>query len=187
LEDGVVGTMMGGMVCDDEVLRALVAAAAEGDNVALGELVRGTQPTVWRVCSALGSAGEEADLVQETYLRAMRSVRSYRGDAPVAVWLTSIARHVCADDVRKRQRRRRLVERLVDSAHDHGVAAPQFLDDVLTGLDPDRREAFLLTQFVGLSYEEAAEVLGCAIGTIRSRVSRARSDLAAIVEQAESG
>lgn len=51
------------------------------------------------------------------------------------------------------------------------------IDDLLRGLDSDRREAFVLTQLVGLSYEEAADAIGCPIGTIRSRVARARNQL----------
>ncbi len=172
---------------DDDLLRSLVASAAEGDNVALGALIRETQPIVWRVCTALGSGGDEEDLVQETYLRAMRSVGSYRGDAPVTVWLLSIARFVCADEVRRRQRRRKLVDRLIASTYEHHVSPPQAFDDILSVLTPDRRQAFLLTQYAGLSYEEAAVVLGCPIGTIRSRVSRARSDLAAAIAHAEAG
>jgi RNA polymerase sigma-70 factor (ECF subfamily) len=170
---------------DDERLRLLVAAAAEGDNVAVGELVRCTQPMVWRVCSALGTAGEEADLVQETYLRALRSLSSYRGDSPVMSWLLSVARHVCADDVRRRQRRRRLADRLAAHERDACVPGPEVVDDVLVWLDADRRAAFVLTQYLGLSYAEAADVLGCPIGTIRSRVSRAREDLAALVRRIE--
>ena len=177
--------MMACVTVDDERLRLLVAAAVEGDNAAVGELVRCTQPMVWRVCSALGSAGEEADLVQETYLRALRSLPSYRGDSPVVPWLLAVARHVCADDVRRRQRRRRLADRLAAHAGDAYVPGPEVVDDMLGRLDTDRREAFLLTQYVGLSYEEAASVLGCPIGTIRSRVSRAREDLAALVRRSE--
>lgn len=64
-------------------LRHLAEAAAHGDDVALVHLVRHTQPLVWHVCTALGSPGEQEDLVQESYLRAVRSLRSYRGDAPV--------------------------------------------------------------------------------------------------------
>ena len=59
------------------------------------------------------------------------------------------------------------------------------LDDLLTGLDDDRREAFVLTQVLGLQYDEAAEVLGVPIGTIRSRVSRARGDLLDALDQRE--
>lgn len=173
------------MTLDDERLRLLVDAAVEGDNVAVGELVRCTQPMVWRVCSALGTAGEEADLVQETYLRALRALPSYRGDAPVMAWLLAVARHVCADDVRRRQRRRRLIQRLAANAQETSVPGPELVDDVLAHLDSDRREAFVLTQYVGLSYEEAASVLGCPIGTIRSRVSRARADLIALMSRSE--
>jgi RNA polymerase sigma-70 factor (ECF subfamily) len=56
---------------------------------------------------------------------------------------------------------------------------------LIDGLHPDRREAFVLTQLVGLSYDEAAEVLGCPIGTIRSRVARARADLLQTLSAAE--
>lgn len=175
---------------DDDVLARLVAAAAEGDNVAFGDLVRRTQDVVWRLCAALGSQGEEEDLVQETYLRAVRSIGTYRGDAPVRVWLLSIARRVCADHVRRRQRHRRLIDRAIhfssrdvtSSAH---ATAPDVTGDLLDVLDPDRRAAFVATQVLGLSYEEAAAVLDCPIGTIRSRVARARAQLLEAVEQSE--
>ena len=147
--------------------------------MAIGELVRLTQPAVWQVCQALGSPGEVEDLVQDTYLRALGGLDRYRGDAPVRVWLLSIARRVCADHVRSRQRRRRLVDRLARHATAGGRARRRRSSTTCWRLiDADRREAFVLTQLVGLSYEEAADVVGCPIGTIRSRVARARADLA---------
>lgn len=166
----------------DDPLRLVAAAAVEGDNAAVGELVRRTQAAVWQVCAALGSAGEVEDLVQETYLRALRALPRFRGDAPVRLWLLSIARRTCADHVRRRQRQRRLLERLTGDAaagSDVGVdpASPAAASQLVDRLDPHRREAFVLTQLVGLSYEEAAHVAGCPIGTIRSRVARARADL----------
>ena len=170
----------------DDQLRALVDAAREGDNVAVRELVRRTQPTIWRLCNVLGSPGEEDDLVQDTYLRAFRSLPTYRGDAPITAWLLTIARRVCADHVRTRVRERRAVGALAHAADETCVAAPgnstwQLLDSI----DPDRREAFVLTQVAGLSYEETAELLDCPIGTIRSRVARARADLVVEVRAAE--
>lgn len=158
-------------------------AAVEGDNVALGEVVRRTQDSVSRLCAALGSAGEEEDLVQETYLRAFNSLSGYRGDAPVQVWLLSIARRVCADHVRRRQRQRRLINRITQHTSSQDVAAHEIGSDLLDVLDADRCEAFVLTQLVGLSYENAATVIGCPIGTVRSRVSRARSDLLSAARQ----
>lgn len=170
---------------DDDVLRELAAAAVEGDGVAIAELVRRTQPAIWKVCSALGSPGETEDLVQETYLRAVRALPGFRGEAPVRTFLMAIARRTCADHVRRRQRQRRLLDRLRAEAHPAHQPPPE-VDDLVDRLDPDRREAFVLTQLAGLSYEEAATVVGCPIGTIRSRVARARAELAAAVERAVS-
>jgi RNA polymerase sigma-70 factor, ECF subfamily len=172
-------------VIPDDPLRAYVDAALEGDDVAVGELVRLTQPAVWQVCVALGSPGEVEDLVQDTYVRALGGLARYRGDAPVRVWLLAIARRVCADHVRRRQRRRRLLARVGCHTTTDGVPAPEVVDDLLDVLSDDRREAFVLTQLVGLSYEEAAAVVGCPIGTIRSRVARARADLLVAVARAD--
>lgn len=167
-------------------LRPLVDAAANGDNRALTELVRCTQPTVWRVCQALGDPADVDDLVQDTYLRALRSLPSYRGDAPVSAWLVAIARNTCADHVRRRQRQRRMVERITPSAEEPPVVAhTDHLHDLLQSLDEDRRDAFVLTQLAGFSYEDAAASLGCPIGTIRSRVARARMDLVRLYEAAD--
>jgi RNA polymerase sigma-70 factor (ECF subfamily) len=173
-------------MADDLQLRAYVDAAREGDDVAVRELVRRTQPAIWRLCNVLGSAGDEEDLVQETYLRAFRSLSTYRGEAPIHAWLLSIARRVCADHVRGRVRQRRLLSALTDSVDDEWSPAPGNPTWALLGaIDPDRREAFVLTQLVGLPYEEAAVVLDCPVGTIRSRVSRARAELAGEVLAAE--
>jgi RNA polymerase sigma-70 factor, ECF subfamily len=180
-----------GRVLDDDPLARLAAAAREGDDVAVAELVRRTQPAVWHLCTALGSSGETEDLVQETYLRALKALPRFRGEAPVRLWLLSIARRTCADHVRRRQRRRRLMDRVLrdavmttESARTTGEAVT---DGLLDALDPDRRDAFVLTQLVGLSYDEAAVVAGCPIGTIRSRVARARADLQALVLAAGAG
>jgi len=175
---------MAAVTASDDPLRRFVDAALEGDDVAVGELVRLTQPAVWQVCVALGSSGEVEDLVQETYLRALGALPRYRADAPVRVWLLAIARRVCADHVRRRQRRRRLFERVSSHTTALDVPAHEVVDDLLDVLDADRREAFVLTQLVGLSYEEAAAVVGCPIGTIRSRVARARADLMTAVSRA---
>ena len=104
---------------------------------------------------------------------------------PVQVWILSIARRVCADDIRRRSRRRRLMDRMSrysqEAVAHHEDAS---MDELLDALEPERRDAFVLTQVLGLSYQEAAEVMECPIGTVRSRVARARMDLAGMLEQA---
>lgn len=169
----------------EERLDELLERAAEGDDRALALLVRRTQQDVWRLCSALGSAGEVDDLVQETYLRAIPNIGSYRGDASVRSWLLAIARNVCADHVRRRQRERRLIDRLRSRTTEPVAPEPALPMPSLEHLSPERREAFVLTQLLDLSYEDAAAIVGCPVGTIRSRVFRAREDLTAALGRDE--
>lgn len=162
----------------DEWTRLALDARA-GDEDAVAAFVRATQADVWRLCAHLGDRDQADDLAQEVFLRTLRSLRSFRGDSPVRPWLFSIVRRVVADDIGSRQRRRREPLAEVGPVPDHQdeVALTALLD----GLAEDRRLAFVLTQVLGLSYAEAAEAVGCPIGTIRSRVARAREDLAAML------
>ncbi len=165
-------------VVDD--LTALAMAAQGGDRGALERLVRDTQADVWRLCAHLVDRASADDLTQDTYARAIGSLHRFRAEAPVKVWLLSIARRVCADSIRSSVRRRNLLARLPRPvAGEPPSAGHTELDTLVAALDDDRRTAFVLTQVLGLSYQEAADVCGCPVGTIRSRVSRARGDLAA--------
>jgi RNA polymerase sigma-70 factor (ECF subfamily) len=166
-------------------LEELAVAAARGDAVAFADLVRLTQADVWRACAALVDAQSADDLVQETYLRAHRSLSRFAGDSSWRTWLLSIARHVCVDEIRSRTRRRRL---LAAQPPRDAVVEPDRAVDLqllVAGLAAERREAFVLTQLIGLSYDEAAAVAGCAVGTIRSRVARARTDLIVAMRDAD--
>ena len=169
----------------NDPLRDLLDKAVEGDDRALGELVRRTQADMWQFCTAMGSPGEEEDLVQETYLRAMKSISSFRGEAQVRSWLFAIARNVCADHVRRKVRDRNLIDRIALRGIESSTPAPELRNELLDHLNKERREAFALTQILDLSYEEAARILGCPVGTIRSRVSRARADLASALSASQ--
>ncbi|MCW2497118.1 sigma-70 family RNA polymerase sigma factor [Jatrophihabitans sp.] len=158
---------------DDATAAAL--RARRGDAAAASAFVRATQADVWRLCAHLGSRQSADDLTQETYARAFTSLHRFAGRSSVRTWLLGIARHVCADAVRSAVRERALpAER---ERHGSDPADSVALRALLDGLDPDRREAFVLTQIVGLSYAEAADVCSCPVGTIRSRVARARDAL----------
>ena len=169
----------------EQDLTVLAFAAARGDRDALTDLIRATQRDVQRFLAPLTDAADVEDLAQETFLRAVRALPEFAGRSSVRTWLFAIARRVAADDVRRATRRPR-VAALADwqsSAESADAGAhPRFdeqhaLHDLLAGLAPERREAFVITQVSGLSYAEAAEVCGCPVGTIRSRVARAREDL----------
>jgi RNA polymerase sigma-70 factor, ECF subfamily len=166
----------------------LLLDAQRGDRRAFEQFIGETQADVWRLCRYLGDARDADDLAQETYERAIRSLHRYRCEGPATSWLLTIARRVCVDHSRRQQRRRRRDGRAINDAIAGGGfgvaiqpdgAGQVVLQDMVDALDDDRRAAFVLTQILGLQYAEAAEILGCPIGTVRSRVSRARLDLVA--------
>ncbi|WP_375479239.1 sigma-70 family RNA polymerase sigma factor [uncultured Jatrophihabitans sp.] len=151
--------------------------ARRGDATAAAAFVRATQADVWRLCAHLGSVEQADDLTQDTYARAFSSLHRFLGRSSARTWLLAIARRVCADAVRAAQReRRRPAQRAEQVADPSGSVAMRAL---VSALEPERREAFVLTQVLGLSYAEAADVCSCPVGTIRSRVARARADLVA--------
>jgi RNA polymerase sigma-70 factor, ECF subfamily len=158
-------------------LSSLLTRARDGDERALAEFVTVMYPPIWRFCAHLVGRLDAEDATQETFLAAWRALPQFRGEASARTWLFVIARR-CAD--RMVQRRRRWVE-LADvmsppASNLHPETATE-IDQLLAGLQPDQRLAIVLTQVIGLSYAEAAAVCECPIGTIRSRVARARKEL----------
>jgi RNA polymerase sigma-70 factor, ECF subfamily len=168
-------------------LNDLARAAGRGDRAAMARLVQQTQGDVWRLCAHLVDPASADDLTQDTFLRAIPALRKFRGDAPVRTWLLAIARRACAAEIGARSRDRRLTARV--AALPAGTLSQPPIEpgaqaaaaDLLAGLEPDRRAAFLLTQMLGCTYADAAAICGCPVGTIRSRVARAREDLDAMV------
>jgi RNA polymerase sigma-70 factor, ECF subfamily len=169
----------------DEWTRLALAARGSRDRCALEAFVLATHDDVWRLCAHLGDREHADDLTQETYVRVLRSLPLFRGDSPVRAWLFSIVRRVVADDIASRQRRR---QRQQDLPHGRDPESPDHqgsvtLQHLLGSLDDDRRAAFVLTQVLGYSYADAAETCGVPIGTIRSRVARARDSLVALLDE----
>jgi RNA polymerase sigma-70 factor, ECF subfamily len=164
----------------DEVT-ALALAARSGDHLALSSFIRLTWSDVVRLVIAVAGDDLAEDAAQDTYVRAIRALPAYRGDAGARTWLLSIARRAAVDAVRVASRRRRLTRLLADRAEPATVEVSlgdsALTDELLTRLDPDRRTAFVLTQLLGFDYAGAAAVCECPVGTIRSRVARARDQL----------
>lgn len=176
------------MSAPDEVTE-LALAAARGDRVALSEFIRRTQADVWRYLSRLSHPNLADDLTQETYLRVLSALAAFEGRSSARVWLLAIARRVVVDRIRHERARPQLFggESWFD-LKDSLRASTHFsnnleVEELLSVLEPARREAIVLTQLLGFSYAEAALISGCAVGTIRSRVARARAELVAAVER----
>jgi RNA polymerase sigma-70 factor, ECF subfamily len=158
----------------------LAQASMLGEPGAFEAFVNASYDQVWRLCAAVVDAEAADDLAQETYARCGRALRQFRGEAPARTWLLAIARRACMDELRSRARRRRNSAVFCGTGQvpvEPDAAQSVVVADLLGRLDPDRRAAFVLTQLLRLSYQEASDVCGCPVGTIRSRVARARADL----------
>jgi RNA polymerase sigma-70 factor (ECF subfamily) len=165
-----------------DALTRWAISASGGDARDLDQLVDATYEQVWRLCAKLVDDQCADDLAQDTFVRAVRALPNFRGEASARTWLLTIARNTCMDELRNRTRQRRRDATLARNLATQvivkdDVAQGLAVADVLAGLAPERKEAFVLTQLLGLTYAEAAQICSCPPGTIRSRVARARSDL----------
>ena len=175
-------------------LTRLFLAARDGDRTALLHAVRASQADVWRLVAHLVGPDDADDVTQDTFVRAWKALPAFRGDSSARTWLLTIARRACADAVRRNVRRRRLHRRAEEQTDltRHGGATGDHADvhavhALIDALPCDQRTAFVLTQVVGCSYAESAAVCGVPIGTIRSRVARAREQLLEDLRDAETG
>ncbi|WP_323809134.1 sigma-70 family RNA polymerase sigma factor [Kitasatospora acidiphila] len=178
---------------DDERLTSLALTAGQGRPEDVERFVRATHRDVWRFVAHLTDVESADDLTQETFLRALRGLPAFAGRSSARTWLLSIARRTVVDRYRSAAARPRCSsladwEEAVELQPCSAVVFEEqvVLADLLTLVPTRQRDAFVLTQVVGLSYAEAAAVSGCPVGTVRSRVARARDQLVALLRSAES-
>jgi RNA polymerase sigma-70 factor, ECF subfamily len=179
----------------DEALLAHFADAsrpAAEREVVFHRLVTRYQRRVFAVCyRVLGSSSDAEDATQETFLRLARNAGSFRGDAQVSTWVYRIARNVSTDHVRYDARRPSTpVDDLTRVGHEpeaeDAIAASETAVAVraaLAQLEERSRILLLLVAVEGLSYAEAAEVVDLPVGTVKSRVSRARVRLGELLAE----
>ncbi|WP_406270267.1 sigma-70 family RNA polymerase sigma factor [Streptomyces sp. NBC_00191] len=178
----------------DDAITAWALDARGGDPLAVERFVRALHRDVRRYVAYLSADPQAADdLTQDTFLRALGSLHRFEGRSSARTWLLSIARRAVIDSLRHTAARPRLADTddwqsAAERAQsrnlpgfDDGIA----LGELLATLPDERREAFVLTQLLGLPYAEAALVSGCPVGTVRSRVARARSSLVGLLHDAE--
>ena len=173
----------------------LVDLARDGDQGAFSELVRRNHERIFQMVYALVGNREDADdLSQEVFLKAYRSLHRFQGQSKFYTWVYRIGVNCCLDWM-KVQKRRKNVSRIKEwwdrceesealfiqpERPDVGVTRREFhetLEAALAMLMPDYRTALVMRELNGLSYEEIATSLGCSVGTVKSRLFRARSQL----------
>jgi len=187
--------MIGGMgPSDDELVEAFQA----GDLSAFDDLVRRwdrkIQGAIYRI---MGSEEEARDLCQETFLKAYRALRAFKGEARFSSWLYQIALNVCRDRMR-RKRGRTLVslDELDDAGNapplDQGPSALELVEKndlaravagAVAALPDDQREVIVLKEYQGLTFLEIAEVLGLPTSTVKTRLYRGLVQLRERLEQ----
>ncbi|MFI8002903.1 sigma-70 family RNA polymerase sigma factor [Streptomyces sp. NPDC086010] len=178
----------------DETATRLALEARDGDPEKADRLVRVLHRDVWRYVTHLSADPQAADdLTQEVFLRALTGLPAFEGRSSARTWILSIARRTVADSFRRAAARPRLADRhdwqsAAERAQPRGV--PGFdegvaLAELLSLIREERREAFVLTQLLGFPYAEAATAVGCPVGTVRSRVARARTSLIALLADGE--
>ena len=174
---------------------AIVRKVLGGDANAFETLVLEYEKNVYNIALRMtGNSEDAADMTQEAFIKAYNSLQSFRGDSKFSVWLYRIVSNVCLDFLRSKNRRP-TVSLFVE--YDDGEDAqldvadesqsPELLldrkltrDSVRRGLDslpPDYRQILLLREIQGLSYDEIAQALSLEVGTVKSRIFRARKRL----------
>ncbi len=168
-----------------------------GETEAFELLVLEYQKNVYNVALRItGNAEDAADMAQEAFIKAFNSISSFKGDSRFSVWLYRIVSNVCVDFLRSRARRpasslsteNEEGESVELEIADESLSPEKLLETKLSceavrrGLDSlpgDYRQILLLREIQGLSYDEIAQILDIEIGTVKSRIFRARKKLCA--------
>ena len=174
---------------------AIVRKVLGGDANAFETLVLEYEKNGYNIALRMtGNSEDAADMTQEAFIKAYNSLQSFRGDSKFSVWLYRIVSNVCLDFLRSKNRRPTVSLSVEDDDGEDAqldVAdesqSPELLldrkltrDSVRRGLDslpPDYRQILLLREIQGLSYDEIAQALSLEVGTVKSRIFRARKRL----------
>jgi RNA polymerase sigma-70 factor (ECF subfamily) len=163
---------------------ALLRAHAAGDPDAFAEIVRRHRDRLWAVAlRTVGDREDAADALQDALLSAYRAAERFRGDSAVTTWLHRIVVNACLDRMRRRQSRPTvpLPETDVTPAPAADRDTALVVREALATLPPEQRAALVLVDVQGYAVAEAAEILGVAEGTIKSRCARGRARLAVLL------
>ncbi len=177
----------------------LVERAQAGDKRAFELLLRKYQHKIIQLVSRLVGEADAADVAQESFIKAWRALPGFRGQSAFYTWLYRIGINTAKNHLVARNRRPSTQDIDVDDAEQFGhtaqmsdIATPEALllseeirqkvGETIAGLPPDLRQAITLRELEGLSYEDIAEAMDCPIGTVRSRIFRARDAIDVILK-----
>ena len=182
----------------------LIKKAQNGDGAAFEELISPYTTIVYNIAlRILGNPEDASDASQEALIRVYRNIGKFKGDSKFSTWLYRIAYNACIDEYRRRKSKLNIASVSVDDSYDDSdnplLEIPdtsptpeehtlknersKMLYDAISQLSPISKSAVLLRDVNGLSYEEIAEIQNCSLGTVKSRINRARQQLKEILLQ----
>ncbi|MEA2451659.1 MAG: eukaryotic-like serine/threonine-protein kinase [Actinomycetota bacterium] len=174
----------------DEPDPQILSSARRGDTRAFEVLVRSYQADVWRLCLHItGNPAMADDVTQDAFVRIFRFLPRYRGDSKFSTWTFAIARNCALDELRRSKRRQALADRahmqreVEHTEQSSGVE----VREAVASLQLELRESIVLIDMLGESYRDAARILDVPEGTVKSRVHRARLQLADMLGEKEAG
>ncbi len=163
----------------------LIDGCRRGDRAAQHELYNQFGERIHRLMLRLtGNTQDAFDLTQETFVRAFQRISAFDGQSGIGTWLYRVATNEALQLFRSRRTEQRHLQALAEqkvAAGDGCESARQDVEDALTGLSESHRVILILKYQEGLSYDEIADVLEIAPGTVASRMNRARAELRAIL------
>jgi RNA polymerase sigma-70 factor (ECF subfamily) len=181
--------------------RTLVERCASGDTAAWEELVRTHTRRVYSLCYRFTNSDDEAqDLTQDVFLRIFKTVKTFRAEeGSFTTWMARLTRNLLIDNYRRKRQDRMtdsiepqlpvLQEQLASCVRPDGLVAGrearERLHAALQKLSPELRETLILRDLEELEYREIAEILRIPEGTVKSRLNRARTELARILQRAQ--
>ena len=174
-----------------EADKLLILRAQQGDAQAFEALYQQHLKRVYNIAwRMMGNDADAQDIAQEVMLKAWRALPAFKLDSTLSTWLYRIAVNACSDELRRRRTKTVSVEVLTDTGHEPGdsgfeqnVAMGESLSRAIGALPNEYRSAVVLRDVQGYSYEEIAEILNCPIGTVRSRINRAREQLRRLIDR----
>ncbi len=169
----------------------LIHSARKGDSMAFGELMQAHQDKIYTLCYRMtGNAEDAADLTQEVFLSAWRSLSRFQEQSSFGTWVYRMATNASIDFLRREKRRQVLSMTMEEDSEERQAQVPderysphrlleqkearQAVADALAALSPEHRQVLVLREMEGLSYQEVGQLLDLEEGTVKSRIARAR-------------
>lgn len=165
----------------------LIYRINNGDEKAFNDLIERYQNRVYNTAfRILGNHEDARDLAQESFIKIYKNLKNFQGKSSFSTWIYRITTNLCLDELRKRKRKPEIQEENFQNIYKEednpesislSRELNQLIQEKIDALAPEQKIVFTLREFQGLSYQEIAEITGLSMGTVKSRLSRARQSL----------